>query len=293
MNPEELSTNTSPQEERKPAKSLRTYKGDVEEAISKNNYSASSIMLAEQQRGNQSHVDMEQPRDNTIRNKFFAIAGGALLLLGIITVSAVYYIKSSETTAVIQRTKAIIGFSEERDLNVATSTSENLIGRIISEKQGFKMPINSVLYINTVKANGTPIETQNLLLILAPRMPDSLSRAFDGKYMIGVYSYDTNEPFIILTTSDFASSFAGMLGWEKDMVQDLGKMFSVTQNTASTTKVFVDVTMRNKDLRVLRDSTGKTLMLYSFINKSTLLITKNETILNSVVAKYLISNQGK
>ncbi len=279
------------EKENLPIKSLRTYQGDVEEAVTKNNYSSSSIFLAEQKRRDQTLLNPEQGTDKEARNKFFLLVGGILLLLGIITVVSVYYIKSNQQVVIEKQTKALIGFSEEKIMPIANSTREELVTNIISEKQSFSLPVNSVLYINAVSGSSTPADLFLLLSILAPNIPPSLERSFDSQYMLGIYSFDTNEPFIILTTSDFVSSYAGMLKWEENMSFDLGKLFSIQQNASTTTRIFTDQSLKNKDLRVLREASGKTVLLYSFIDKNTLLITTNENIFSAILGKYLVNKQ--
>lgn len=289
MNPEDKIVE---KENREPIKSLRTYQGDVEETITKNNYSTSSIFLAEQKKRDGTLINPTNG-DSGARNKFFILVGGILLLLGVITLASVYFIKSSEQVNIEKQTKTLLRFSREKVVPATKITREVLIETILSEKRAFELPVNSVLYINAVDASSTPIQISSVLSLLTPSMPSSLARSFDREYMIGVYSFDTNEPFIILTTSDYASSFAGMLKWEANITADFGKLFSIGQNASTTTKVFIDESLKNKDLRVLKDVSGKTIFLYSFMDKNTLLITTNENIFGAVLGKYLVGKQTK
>lgn len=275
-------------DERVPIKSLRTYQGDVEEAMSKNKYSATTILVAEQKRREEAPVPRvaEKHINLEVRNKFFTILGISLFLIGVLVVTAVYYVRSNEKVEIVKQTKAIIDFVEEKNFPVASSTRDSLISMIVSEKNSFKKPANSVLYINTTSNTETPEKIDKIISLLAPNMLPSLARSLSGEYMIGIFSYDSTDPFIILSTVDYPSSYAGMLKWEKDMVKDLGKLFSITEDTSG---VFIDEAIRNKDLRILKDSSNKTLLVYSFIDKNTLVITKNENIFNAILAKYLTS----
>lgn len=273
-------------------KNLRTYQGDVEEAIAKNHFTTSTILIAEQKRKAQNETsNPQQARNSGARNKFFILTGTLFLILGIATVGVVFYLKSRNAAVVIQNTKALMGFSEEKLISVSGLDREKFINDFLSEKQSSNLEVNSVLYINTTNTKGDPENIENVLSILAPNMPPSLSRSFDKEYMIGIYSFNINEPFIILTTNDFANSYSGMLKWEKDMVSDLGKIFSISQDVGSSTMEFKDEASRNKDLRVLRRSDKVSLLVYSFIDKNTLVITTNDTILNAIVGKYNISKQ--
>ncbi|MFA5888710.1 MAG: hypothetical protein WCW47_00995 [Candidatus Paceibacterota bacterium] len=291
MDPEKETKEEETQEVKPSIKSLRTYQGDVEEAVQKNHYSASSILAAEQNRRDQTSSELEMPDDSSARNKFFIILGSIMLLLGIITFVSIFYLKSKDEVVTQQKTKALISFSEEKLEPVLASTRERISSDILSEKKSFNLPVNSVLYINTVNASSTPAKIEDVLLLIAPQIPTALARSFDGEYMLGIYSFDTNEPFIILTTNDFANSFGGMLKWEKYMVSDLGKIFSIPQGTTLSNKGFIDKTLKNKDLRILQNENGKTMLLYSFIDKETLVITTNENILNALIGKYNISKQ--
>lgn len=286
--PEEKAEN---REEKKPIKTLRTYQGDVEEALSKTKSSAATIMLAEQKKRESSPIVIERPRNLAVRNKTFMVTGISLLVLGAIVVGAVYFVRSNEKVKVEMRTKAIIAFSEEHPIQSDNLSRDIIISRIISEKQSYNAPPNSVLFLNFSKQNLEPYSVSDILPLLAPKIPQALGRTFENKYMIGIYSYfEGNEPFILFTTEDFPIAYSNMLKWERDMVSDLGRIFNISQSEYSSA-LFIDETVKNKDLRVLKNSSQKTVLLYSFIDKNTLVITGNENIFNAINGKYLINKQ--
>ena len=291
MPPEEKNPKTSLEQIKTPIKSLRTYQGDVDEILSKGKESATTILVAEQKRKELIPHTQIVARSSIFRNKLFIVVGMVLFFLGIITIITVYYVRSNEQVMVVQKTKALIGFSEEKTFALTGLSGKQLATKILSEKQTFKLPPNSVLYLNTLGENTDQAAVSDVLKLLAPRMPSSLSRSFEDKYMLGIYSFDKNEPFIIFTTKDFPSSFAGMLKWEKDMPLDLGEIFKIPEGLMETSSLFEDEALRNKDLRVLRDTNKNTILLYSFIDKNTLVITSNENIFTAIIGKYLISKQ--
>ncbi|MES3005042.1 MAG: hypothetical protein V4690_02940 [Patescibacteria group bacterium] len=296
-NPEEVleqnpSTSPTPKTEtHDPIKSLRTYQGDVQEAMTKDRSSATSIFVAEQNKRDKSLID--SPSSNFSiktedKNKFFAVLGGLLLILGGLAIGAGYYLRSNEQVMIEQRDKALLSFTEEMVLELDKTNRNTLTSAITDAKKNFDAPINSILYINIEKSPQIQADRTSVLEILSPSMPASLERTFSPQYMLGVYSFDTNEPFIILKTEDFAGSFAGMLRWEKDIPSDLGDIFVMEKNASSTIDaVFYDKEFKNRDMRIMKDSQGKTQFLYSFIDKNTLLITKNENIFSAILTKYL------
>lgn len=275
-----------------PIKSLRTYQGDVEEAIAKNKYSSTTILMAEQKRKEIEPEKVVEIKYSGTRNKVFVYFGGLFFILGIAVITSVYYIRSTNNIVIDKTVKTIIPANQTKIIDIATTTREKLLTEINESKKKFNSPVNSVLFINT-SINNQSAEKERLLSIIAPNQPSSLVRSFNENYMIGIYSYDTNEVFIILSVSDYASSYSGMLKWEKDMGRDLREIYGIDRDVISSNTPFTDLALRNKDIRVLKDEGGKTQILYSFIDKNTLLITKNERVFNAILSKINISKQIK
>lgn len=278
--------------ERVPIKSLRTYQGDVEEAIAKNKYSSATILVAEQKRKETEPEKVIGVKYSGTRNKVFVYFGALFFILGFAVVSSIYYLKSRETVVIDKTVKTIIPPTKTKVLTISDNNRENLLSNLVTEKENFSSPLNSVLFIN-ISDSSDPLKIDKILALIAPNQPSSLVRSFGKDYMIGVYSYDTNEIFIILTVNDYASSYSGMLKWEKDMARDLSKIYDVNQDVITSNTLFTDLALKNKDLRVLKDGGGKTQLLYSFLDKNTLIITKNEKIFSAILAKINISKQAK
>ena len=273
----------------KDLKPLRTYQGDVEKIINENHVSVTTVAVAEQKRKIERNEENTGVEYSDLKNKIFVSVGIFLFVAGIIVVGSIYFVKSKNNPAnnpEIQTT--LIGYTDKIDLKFASTSRTDLIQNMISGKDNYKGKLNSVLYFNFVDGNQKPT-IQDVLLRITPYIPQSLSRSLDKDYMFGVYSYDKNQFFIILTTKDYGTSFAGMLKWENGMAEDLEGMFNIAKNSTSTTALFVDESLQNKDLRVLKDENNKTILLYSFINKNTIIITNNEQILTHVFDKYINS----
>ena len=294
MNPEEKVEQKENPEKKEGLKSLRTYEGDVQEIMAKNKTSISSIVAAEQNRRDRTMINTEGEIENRAKNKFYILAGSLLLILGLITLGAVYYIHSNNTKeTTVKKNKTIISFAQESVVPVTNSTREQMLNTIIREKKSFTMPVNSVLYLNTSDQLHTPANIESVFTLLAPRIPPTLARSFGSQYMIGIYSFDTNEPFILLTTDDYGNSYAGMLKWEPDIVRDIGVLFGARTENGTSTPNFQDRSLKNRDLRIFKNDSGKTTLLYSFIDKHTLVITTNENIFSAILSKYLLSTQTR
>lgn len=270
-------------------KPLRTYEGDLSEAITQRNVSMVDIALAEQNKKNkfpEQQTDLLKKQDWTeYKNKFFIFVGSILFILGFLTVLSIYYV-GSRNPIVQTSEKSIINYTKSFNIDIASSNRISVINSIVSEKKSFNLPVNSILHLNLTK-NENVVFAQDAIGFLAPSIPDSLLRNLDNEYMIGIYSFDTNEPFVILKLKDFGIGFAGMLKWENMIISDLGQIFGI-ENKINGYK-FEDLAYKNKDLRVAKDMSGKTILLYSFLDRQTVVITSNEKIFNALLAKYMTS----
>ncbi len=272
--------------ERVPIKSLRTFQGDVQEAISKNNYSTTTILVSEQKRQLERPEVADLKKKYDVKNKSYLIIGSVLILLGGLAIFSLFNMQTETPVTPEEKQNTIITYSEEKDLSTSNLDREDLIKTIVDSKQTWNSSVNSVLYINT----GTNNNTQDIASMIGPNMPPSLSRSFGKEYMAGIYSFDTNETFFIISVDDYSLAYPGMLKWEENMAKDLAGFFDINPESLSST-IFIDETVKNRDMRVLKDSSGKPLVLYSFIDRKTLVITKNESILSAIVGKIILNKQ--
>ncbi len=147
-------------------------------------------------------------------------------------------------------------------------------------------------------------------------MPDALLRSVDPNlYLLGIHSFDGNQPFLILKADSYEGAYAGMLAWERDMRADLSPLFvrtppvliqntpppppvatSTATSTATTTPApvvdappvrtgFVDRIVENHDARVIQNADGQILLLWTFVNRNVLVVTTNEATLREIISR--------
>lgn len=297
MSPESNSNQNTPPnipakkpDERTPIKSLRTFQGDVQEAIAKNNFSTTKIFVAEQEKKLENPEPEQIVRKSIVRNNTFVYLGSIFVVLGLLTLGTFYFIDKNQKVEIEEKTKTLVSFSEEKKLQI--NGKEDLIQQFSETRSSWNMAVNSVLYTNLMSGN-SQTGVEDMLNLITPSMLPSLKRSFDNKYMLGIYSFDSNEPFIILKVKDFPLAYSGMLRWEENAMNDLSGIFGLMSSFGTSTQRFVDESVKNKDLRILKNTAGNVLILYSFIDRETLIIAKNRNILSALVDKLLISEQTR
>lgn len=162
---------------------------------------------------------------------------------------------------------------------------------------------------------GTPAPGGVLIKALALQAPDLLLRNIDEASTVGViHEGGENRAFFVLRVSSYERTFAGMLTWEPLMERELGLLYplypeevveqeSAVNLSTSTTPVasstppkapappavslvrFADAIVANRDVRILRDSRGRSLVLYGYADKETLIIARNEAAFASLITR--------
>ncbi|MDQ5949371.1 MAG: hypothetical protein QG589_497 [Patescibacteria group bacterium] len=283
---------TSP-EQKVRLKSLRTYEGDVAEAISETGASISTIAVAEQKRKieePETTIPIGESPDSGIKNKIFGFVGITLLTLSLLIIGGVYYTISEQNKKVdVSKQTTLITFSQQIEVPVDNLTHESFAQAIREKTKNFAQPVNSILYLSLTKNSTSTPPIGEIISLIDPQTPGILARSLDSKYMIGIYSFNTNEPFIILTTKNYPQTYAGMLDWEQSMIRNLGGIFNFSLYASTTPLAFQDEEIRNKDVRILKNENQKTVLLYSFLNRNTFIITSNEAIFNAILGKFMTS----
>jgi len=94
--------------------------------------------------------------------------------------------------------------------------------------------------------------------------------------------------FILLKVNSFADVFNQMRIWENKMFTDLHDFFGVDISIDTSyllTKDFVDGVIQNKNARILYDNTGKIVMMYVYIDDSSVVIANNEETTREVILR--------
>lgn len=114
-----------------------------------------------------------------------------------------------------------------------------------------------------------------MLTLLEVHLNPQIISSLGNTLIFGSVLTSKNEPFVVLQSFNFDVLFSGMLMWEPNLQNDFSPLFG----TPSTATKFTDGTVINKPTRFLLDDEGKILLLYSFVNQSTVVITTSREAL--------------
>lgn len=274
-----------------PPSPIHTYSSDFSDHIDTAGATTFSVLAAQSDAG-QTPARVPQKRS-------FAplIAGLAMLVIGVGAVAGAYlFTRQGSVAPAAANVPSLIPFDESVHVQ---GTGQSLMQAISDVGQGGSVQGNVVVtYVTLATSSGSGIPQPGGVLIqdLGLSMPSILARNIDESSTVGIVRAGAeSRPFMVLKVNSYERTFAGMLAWEPTMATDLqifypsysdmGTTSSTTAPQTSASASFTDAVVSNYDVRVLRDSAGRSLMLYGYRGKDTLIIARDEAAFSALVAR--------
>lgn len=270
---------------------LHTYSSDFADRIDTANGSTFSVLAAQSDAG-------QTPRSTEPRKRNLTplLAGGAMLLIGIGAILGAYFFTRQGIIPMTASVPSLITFDESVEVKGA---GHDLMQAVANVGQGGSVQGNVIVtYVTLATTTGAGIPQPGGVLIkdMSLSAPDILLRNTAETSTVGIIRAGTeSRPFMILKVNSYERTFAGMLAWEPSMAADLGTFYppypaqsadaSSTPIAATISPSFIDAVVANYDVRILRDSNGKSIMLYGYLGKDTLIIARDEAAFTALVSR--------
>jgi len=273
---------------------LRTLQSDLAEAVQTEQLSATKMAITEQKRSPVAHTTSTPDSGVTVKIATITII---LLLLATIGGGYWYWINQNQTittpTIIVQ---SIIYAETSKEIDSTKLPAKDLtttISELINTPSATGETISNIYFTKETPSPDGKTSIKSLLTFpewikySQSVIPDSLSR-YVNNYMVGIYKgTDQNSVFITLKIDLFDNVFAELLSHENNYIQDIFKNLDGENIIGTSTKnTFTDQRIKNIDTRALTDDQGKILMLYSFLDRNTLVIARNENALYRAYIAY-------
>jgi len=275
---------------------VRTLEGDIASAMKEKKGSVVSIAIAEQKkREKEFHFEGEDKG----KNSFFlfvsltALAGG-LILFGFVFIGGI----GTKETSPELKTPALVLAEKEKLVEIVNATRSKIIAEVSKEIGQSQLKLDTVERVRFIEISGeikTEMGTGRFLSVMGTHMPGILERSLSKEFMLGIHSWDGNQPFLVFKTDFYENAFLGLIRWERDMAEDLLPLFSKTlseENKYLLEKDFLDVVVKNRDARVLYDNNGSISLIYTIPDKQTVIIATHEDTLIEVIDRLSAENVG-
>lgn len=278
---------------------LRTYKNDIAQTVKNKGASLSSMVIARRKKEGDTEAPLKQ---KAFSFKVVGLSALSLFLIvgGVVLIFFILPEESASPEGVLPSTsKDIIFIEEAKKIVLNRQTFSELIQKTTQEIKTATLPINTVQHTYLVKQEQVYDEgsiqarTEESLItfgeltdLLRANTPPRLVRALSPSFVFGIHSFTDNNPFLLMRVTSYENAFSGMLEWEKNILSDIAPLFSLSQeNQGLVSSSFRDTVIENQDVRVLRGADDEVMLLYSFLDRNTLLITTHEVTLDEILER--------
>lgn len=273
---------------------LHTYKSDFAEKARSERASPLSVLAAEQNALGRKPV----PQLKTAQRNYLPLIAGAVLLIlagGASIYFAVSFATGRPPVLTSPSVPSLIFADSYIELKGTGFELQEALRNLKQENlaEG-TVAITYLTYASTTaKGQKVMLPAQGGVLIkaLGITAPEILLRNVAPESSVGVIKTNGEVyPFFILKATSYERTFAGMLSWEETMERDLRTLYpspevaqavgTSSKNASITQKpfahVFVDAMIDNHDVRIVKNEEGRTILLYGYRDKETLIIARDE-----------------
>lgn len=278
-------------------KPLRTYERDVAESVREKKPDQISINREEQKKNTEyqkkegvSLDNNEENFDHHFPKKIFAVLILAIIIIGGTIVIPQFwntYKTKEEKPLSPSLPNVMIKGDIVLKIDITGKNREKILSLITQKLEEVAQTDSDIIIIQPIEIlDGKEVNMtgEQFLRSMDAHTPPILLRAL-GQKMTFAYQIKSGEflPFLILEIDSFENAYANMLSWEKMIFLDLRDL--ITKDGGDTTNVnFQDQIISDKDARVMRKNNGEIALIYSFLNKNTLLFTNNKDIFGDILA---------
>jgi hypothetical protein len=275
---------------------IRTLRNDMDEMIKEQNVTFAKIAIEEEARKRKTEATrVEQKKYNwaiIIASSLFLIGGlGLLFYLYTRPEESVIPPPGGESPAL---TKNIIVAEVLKNLSISDIANNDRLVSIKKTLAEENVPNGTILkvVITSRDTNGVvaEIKPQDFFEVIRAAAPGDIIRSVGNNMMLAVANtmIGARGGMLIFKVDSYQNAFAGMLRWEQGtLVRDIYELInSRAPEEALFTKPFEDIVFENQDTRALKNSEGRIVLLYGFLNKTTLAIAGDTDIFREILNRF-------
>lgn len=280
---------------------IHTYTSDFREKATTERATPLSILAQEQdaQGTTSAPTVLKSPKKN-----YLPLALGALALIcaGVASVYvAVSFVTGRPPVIGMPVVPSLVFSDMQRELKGSgEELQQGLIDLTREPLSEGQVAVAYITYASTTAKNTTiyiPAEGGALISSMNLSAPDILLRNIGQESTVGVIkANDETYPFFLLRVTSYERTFAGMLSWEETIQRDMVRFYpprpldSMTSGTSTASSTlqeprFKDAVVVNQDVRVLKDALGRSLLVYGYKDKQTLIIARDEKAFSELLRR--------
>lgn len=275
---------------------IRTLRNDMDELIKEQNVTFAKIAIEEEARKRKTETTrVEQKKYNwaMIIASLLFLTGGAGLFF--------YWYRQPDDIAVVPPTgespilsNGIIVAEVIKSLSISDTSPNNRLSSIKKILAEENVPNGTILKLAITSSDSTgavtEVESQDFFDIIRASAPGDIIRSIGDNMMLAVANtmIGARGGLLLFEVESYQNAFAGMLRWEQGtLVRDLYELInSKAPEDYLFTSSFEDIVFDNQDTRALKNSEGKIVLMYGFLDKKTLAIAGDTDIFREILNRF-------
>lgn len=279
---------------------VETYTNDMVSAIESDRSGLIKKIIHEEE---EHETEKSNLSPNSKKNRLFMLVSMFLIVLAFAILFFLAFFNERINTVVVQPQASSVVFTEQNSFKeIDTLTKEKIIETILNEVNNPKTKISTMEGIHLLEGKKV-VGLKRFMTLLKSSLVFDQNVLFGENFLLGSYksglssiSPNSSDFFMLLKVSSFTDVFSVMKNWEKKMLYDLYGFFNVKVSSETDylfTKNFEDGIVSNKNARILKDNNGNIILMYVFIDDSSILVTNSEATTNEVVLRMTSSKIKK
>lgn len=280
-------------------KNVKTYANDMVSAIESDKGGLIKKIIHEEEKH---EAEKRNLSPKSKKNRLFMLVSMLLIFLALaVLFFLAFFNQNSGIVSVTPQFNSII-FTDQTDFKAIDGfTKEQITETILNQINNTKIKIGGIegLYLTE---NKKIVGFKKFITLIKSNLVLNQTGLFSDNFLLGALSTglksttpNAGDFFILLKVRSFTDVFPIMQTWENKMLYDLSSFFGISISPSTNylfTKNWEDGVVSNKNARILKDKDGKIVLMYVFIDDSSLLITNSELATREVVLR-LTSSQIK
>jgi hypothetical protein len=266
-------------------KTVETYAGDMTKAIDGNEGSYIRKVIAEQEQ-------LEDEKQNQFlknkKNKILISFSILLIICALGSLAFLFFFKENIFTVPVNpQFTPIIYLDDTTFKEISGLTKDQIAQSISNEVSSTEIKLSGVLGIY-LTLDKKIVGLRSFFKLISANIDQNQISFINDNFLIGVTNIGNKNLFMLIKIRSIADVFDTIRSWENKMFNDLHGFFGVniTSDTKYLlTKNFEDSIIQNKNARILRDNNGNIVIMYVFIDDTSLIITNNEVSVREVMLR--------
>ena len=266
-------------------KNVETYAGDMTKAIdgSEGIYIKKVIEEQEQQEDGNQNLLLKSKK-----NRYFIFFGVFLIVCALSSLVFLVFLKKNIFTVSVKPEFAPIIYLDDTIFKeIGGLTKDQISQNISNEISSINIKPDGVLGIY-LTLNKQIVGLRNFFTLISANIDQNQINFINDNFLIGVTNIENKNLFMLFKIRSITDVFGTIHSWENKMFNDLHGFFGVNINSDTKyllTKSFEDSIIQNKNARILRDNNGNVIIMYVFIDDTSLIITNNEVSVREVMLR--------